>query len=126
MTTITQTLATSVQLSKAEALDVLSTALSAPWVTDDPSEVTLALPEGVVLSIEVAHYGEELPLTLDCHHDDAQVLQRVVSDVVASLESRLGWTVTVDSLRGQTVGPAEQERGFPNARKVQHQHHHPG
>jgi hypothetical protein len=57
--------------------------------------VTLALPEGVVLSIEVAHYGEELPLTLDCQHDDAQVLQRVVSDVVASLESRLGWTVTL-------------------------------
>jgi hypothetical protein len=95
MTTITQTLATSVQLSKAEALDVLSTALSAPWVTDDPSEVTLALPEGVVLSIEVAHYGEELPLTLDCRHDDAQVLQTVVSDVVATLESRLGWTVTL-------------------------------
>jgi hypothetical protein len=95
MTTITQTLATSVQLSKAEALDVLSTALSAPWVTDDPSEVTLTLPEGVVLSIEVAHYGEELPLTLDCHHDDAQVLQRVVSEVVATLESRLGWTVTL-------------------------------
>lgn len=95
MTVMTQTLATSVQLSKAEALDVLSTALNAPWITDDPSEVTLALASGVVLSIEVAHYGEELPLTLDLHHDDSEVLQAVVADVVTTLESALGWRVTL-------------------------------
>ena len=95
MTTITQTLATSVQLSKAEALDILSTALDAPWIIDDPSEVTLALASGVVLSIEVAHYGEELPLTLDLHHEDPEVLQTVVADVVATLESSLGWRVTL-------------------------------
>ena len=95
MTVMTQTLATSVQLSKAEALDVLSTALNAPWITDDPSEVTLALASGVVLSIEVAHYGEELPLTLDLHHEDSEVLQAVVADVVTTLESALGWRVTL-------------------------------
>ena len=95
MTVMTQTLATSVQLSKAEALDVLSTALNAPWITDDPSEVTLALASGVVLSIEVAHYGEELPLTLGLHHEDSEVLQAVVADVVTTLESALGWRVTL-------------------------------
>ena len=95
MTVMTQTLATSVQLSRAEALDVLSTALNAPWITDDPSEVTLALASGVVLSIEVAHYGEELPLTLDLHHEDSEVLQAVVADVVTTLESALGWRVTL-------------------------------
>ena len=89
----TLTLVTSVYLSKAEALDVLSTALAAPWFIDDPSEVTLSLPEGVVLSIEVPKFGEDLPLTLDCHHEDAKILARVVDDVATTISSTLGWRV---------------------------------
>jgi|GEM_PF-498979 hypothetical protein len=89
----TLTLVTSVHLSKAEALDVLSNTLSAPWVIDDPSEVTLALPQGVVLSIEVPKFGEDLPLTLDCHHEDSMILEGVAQDITATIESTLGWRV---------------------------------
>lgn len=91
----TMTLVTSVFLSKAEALALLEEALDAPWVTEDPSDVTLTLREGAVLSIEVPKFGEDLPLTLDCHHEDAEVLGRVVATVVTTLETRLGWTVTL-------------------------------
>ena len=89
----TLTLVTSVYLSKAEALDVLSAALSAPWVIDDPSEVTLSLAGGVVLSIEVPKFGEDLPLTLDCHHQDSLILEGVAQDITATIESTLGWRV---------------------------------
>ena len=89
----TLTLVTSVHLSKAEALDALSNTLSAPWVIDDPSEVTLALPQGVVLSIEVPKFGEDLPLTLDCHHEDSMILEGVAQDITATIESTLGWRV---------------------------------
>jgi hypothetical protein len=82
-------------LSKAEALDVFSTALDAPWVTDDPSDVTLLLPSGAVLTIEVPKFGEDLPLTLDCHHDNAQVLVSVTEDIARTLRTTLGWDITV-------------------------------
>jgi hypothetical protein len=82
-------------LSKAEALDVLSTALDAPWVTDDPSDVTLLLPSGAVLTIEVPKFGEDLPLTLDCHHDSAQVLVSLTEDIARTLRTTLGWDITV-------------------------------
>jgi hypothetical protein len=87
----TATIVTSVYLSKAEALDVLSQSLDAPWITDDPSDVTLALAEGVRISIEVPKFGEDLPLTLDCHHDQGDVLERVIAQVMNTLEESLGW-----------------------------------
>lgn len=89
----TVTLVTSVFLSKAEALAVLEEALDAPWNIDDPSDVTLPLSKGVVLSIEVPHYGEDLPLTLDLHHDDESVLREVADQVWATLEKALGWSI---------------------------------
>ena len=91
----TITLVADIFLSKAEALDVLSTALDAPWVTDDPSEVTLLLPSGAVLTIEVPKFGEDLPLTLDCHHDNAQVLVSLTEDIARTLRTTLGWDITV-------------------------------
>jgi hypothetical protein len=91
----TITLVASVFLSKAEALDVLSTALEAPWVIDDPSDVTLSLPSGGVLTIEVPKFGEDLPLTLDCHHDNAEVLAALTEDIARRLRSALGWDITV-------------------------------
>ena len=89
----TATLVTSVFLSKAEALAVLEEALDAPWNIDDPSDVTLPLSKGVVLSIEVPYYGEDLPLTLDLHHDDESVLREVADQVWATLEKALGWSI---------------------------------
>ena len=89
----TVTLVTSVFLSKAEALAVLEEALDAHWNIDDPSDVTLPLSKGVVLSIEVPKFGEDLPLTLDLHHDDESVLREVADQVWATLEKALGWSI---------------------------------
>lgn len=89
----TVTLVTSVFLSKAEALAVLEEALQAPWNIDDPSDVTLPLDHGVVLSIEVPKFGEDLPLTLDLHHADNAVLRGVADQVTNTLETTLGWSI---------------------------------
>lgn len=93
-----RTLVTSVFLSKAEALDVLSTALNAPWVHEDPTDVTLELEHGVVLSIEIAKFGEDLPLTLDLTHDVDTVLEEVSAYVARVLREQLGWDVDVLAL----------------------------
>jgi hypothetical protein len=89
----TVTLVTSVFLSKAEALAVLEEALDAPWNIDDPSDVTLPLDQGVVLSIEVPKFGEDLPLTLDLHHAEESVLRGVANEVSHTLETTLGWSI---------------------------------
>ena len=89
----TVTLVTSVFMSKADALALLEDALDAPWNIDDPGDVTLPLAGGVVLSIEVPHYGEDLPLTLDLHHDDESVLREVADQVSKTLEKALGWSI---------------------------------
>ena len=89
----TLTLVTSVYLSKAEALAVLEEALDAPWNTEDPSDVTLPLDQGVVLSIEVPKFGEDLPLTLDLHHPEESVLREVTDQVTHTLETTLGWAI---------------------------------
>ena len=91
MTTVT--LVTSVFMSKAEALAILEETLDAPWNTDDPSDVTLPLSQGVVLSIEVPKFGEDLPLTLDLHHEDEAVLREVADQVSGTLEKALGWSL---------------------------------
>ena len=89
----TVTLVMSVFLSKAEALAVLEEALEAPWNIDDPSDVTLPLAQGVVLSIEVPKFGEDLPLTLDLHHTQETVLREVADQVTQTLETTLGWSI---------------------------------
>jgi hypothetical protein len=70
---------------------LLEKELGLPWVLDDPSEVTLVLEQGAWLSIEVPHFGEDLPLALDCHHDDEGVLVQVVESLAAELREKLGW-----------------------------------
>ena len=47
----------------------------------------------MVLSIEVPKFGEDLPLTLDLHHDDESVLREVADQVWATLEKALGWSI---------------------------------
>jgi hypothetical protein len=47
----------------------------------------------VVLSIEVPHYGEDLPLTLDLHHAEESVLRAVADEVSHTLETNLGWSI---------------------------------
>ena len=89
----TITLVTSVYLSKAEALAVLKETLDAPWNTDDPADVTIPLGEGGVLAIEVPKFGEDLPLTLDFHHDNKEELRAIVNDVSKKIVTSLGWNL---------------------------------
>jgi hypothetical protein len=88
----TISLVTSVFLSKAEALALLADSLGLEWFTDDPSDVTLPLRDGAMINIEVPKFGEDLPLTLDIHHLDAEVLGEIVTELQASLVTALGWT----------------------------------
>ena len=92
-------LVTSVFISKADALNLLSDTLGVPWILDDPADVTLALPEGVVLSIDVPKFGEDLPITLDLEHENPEVLTRVAKSFAERLEAELGWTTTALPIR---------------------------
>lgn len=91
----TVSLVTSVFISKAEALAVLSEALGLEWFIDDPSDVTLPLRDGAWISIEVPMYGEDLPLTLDVHHVEKPTLDVVATELQESLRTTLAW----DTLR---------------------------
>ena len=89
---------TSVFVSKAEALALLSDVLDAPWNTEDGTDVTLELPGGATLLIEVPKFGEDLPLTLDLVHDDDQALEEISSRTATLLREKLGWSVEVLAL----------------------------
>lgn len=91
----TKSLVTEVFISKAEALDVLAAALQVEWIIDDPSDVLLPLEHGGLLSIDVPHYGEDLPLTLECHHEDEETLPLVMSALQRTLVDTLGWNTSV-------------------------------
>lgn len=91
-------LVTTVFISKAEALGLLSDSLGVPWILDEPGDVTLGLDEGVVLSIEVPMFGEDLPITLDLHHADDTTLALVTDVFAQRLETELGWTTTTHRL----------------------------
>lgn len=87
----TVSLVTSVFISKAEALAVLEQSLGLEWFTDDPADVTLPLRDGAWISIEVPHYGEDLPLTLDVHHTEMATLDEVATELQESLRTTLAW-----------------------------------
>ena len=95
----TLSVVTKVFVSKAEALGLLSDTLGLTWILDDPTDVTVALPDGVVLSIEVPKFGEDLPITLDLEHANPEVLARVAEDFAARLDAELGWATTALPIR---------------------------
>jgi hypothetical protein len=95
----TLSLVTSVFLSKAEALALLSNTLGVQLIFDDPADATLALPESAVLSIEVPKFGEDLPVTLDIEHANREVLSRVAADFARRLEVELEWTTQALPIR---------------------------
>ena len=90
---------TSVFISKAEALGLLSDTLGVPWILDDPADATLALPEGAVLRIEVPKFGEDLPVTLDIEHANREALTRAAEDFATRIETALGWTTQALPIR---------------------------
>ena len=93
--THTVTLVSDVYVSKAEALTELSTLLGVPINDGDRSNAVLDLAGGVVLSIEVPKFGEDLPLTIDLSGEDPTTLERVTDDVIEQAGEGLSWSLTI-------------------------------
>ena len=93
--THTITLVSDVFVSKTEALRALSQLFTTPIDDSDPSDAVLNLEGGVVLSIEVPKFGEDLPLTIDLTGQDLSSLERVSSDVIDLVSEGLSWSLTV-------------------------------
>ena len=93
--THTITLVGDVYVSKTEALRALSDLLGTPINETDPSNAVLDIEGGVVLSIEVPKFGEDLPLTLDVSGLHQPEVSRVSKDVIKTVAEGLGWTIQV-------------------------------
>ncbi len=93
--THTTTLVTDVYLSKTEALEALSEVFEVAINTTNPSNAVLNLEGGVVVSIEVPKFGEDLPLTIDLTADDPQILEATAAHVIELARNKLSWLVTV-------------------------------
>ena len=91
--THTITLVSDVYVSKTEALRALSELLGIPVNDKDPSNAVLDLDDGVVLSIEVPKFGEDLPLTLDLTGQDRKSVERVARGVITSVRDSISWSL---------------------------------
>jgi hypothetical protein len=93
--THTITLVGDVYVSKTEALHALSALFDTPINDSNPAHAVLNLGGGVVLSIEVPKFGEDLPLTVDLSSDDGDALEKVTHDVIDRVGEGLSWSMTV-------------------------------
>ncbi len=96
----TTTLVTDVYLSKTEALDALSEVFEVSINTTNPSNAVLDLAGGVVLSIEVPKFGEDLPLTIDLSASDPEALRAATYHVIDRIGEELPWSVGVVGVGG--------------------------
>ena len=87
------TLVSDIYLSKTEALRALSELLGVPVNDSEPSNAVLDLDGGVVLSIEVPKFGEDLPLTIDLSSLDESALAIIAREVTDEIVSKLSWSV---------------------------------
>ena len=92
--THTITLVSDIYLSKTEALRALSELLGVPVNDSEPSNAVLDLDGGVVLSIAVPKFGEDLPLTIDLSSLDDSALAIVAREVTDEIVSKLSWSVS--------------------------------
>jgi hypothetical protein len=93
--TNTITLVSEVYLSKMEALRALSKLFDTPINTTDPADAVLMMDSGVVLSIEVPKFGEDLPLTLDLTGPGESEIFRVSDNVIKTVAEGVGWALRV-------------------------------
>ena len=93
--THTITLVGDMYLSKTEALRALSDLLGVPINDTDASNAVLDLDGGVVLSIEVPKFGEDLPLTVDLTASDVEELENVTRVVIERVRNGLSWPMTI-------------------------------
>ena len=92
--THTITLVSDIYLSKTEALRALSRLLDTVIDDSNPSDAVLNLEDGVVLSIEVPKFGEDLPLTLDLTGDNITTVETATTQLVDQVYAGLSWTMT--------------------------------
>jgi len=90
----TTTLVADVYVSKAEALSALSKTFGIPVRTTDPSNAVLDLEGGVVLTIDIPKFGEDLPLTIDLTADDAEALAEASLNLIDKASNVLGWALS--------------------------------
>ena len=93
--THTITLVSDVYVSKTEALRALSELLAVPINDSNPSDAVLDLEDGVVLSIEVPKFGEDLPLTLDLTGVAEGAVAKASHRIIESVAMNLDWTLRV-------------------------------
>ena len=93
--THTVTLVSDVHVSKTEALAALSEVFDREVDTTDPANAVIGLEGGVVLSIEVPKFGEDLPLTLDLTGPDKAGVVRVSNHVITTVGRWLKWQLRV-------------------------------
>ena len=87
---------TNVFVAKPEAIELLEEALDVTADRRKPAEVYLFTPHGSVLTIDVPHYGEELPVTLELEADvPRDELIRQADELGKTLHDRLGWETQV-------------------------------
>jgi hypothetical protein len=96
----TTTLVADVYVSKAEALSALSETLGIPVRTTDPSNAVLDLDGGVLLTIDIPKFGEDLPLTIDLTADDAAALAEAALNLIDKASNALGWTLNAVTADG--------------------------
>ena len=92
--THTITLVGDVYVSKTEALRALSVLFDTPIDDSHPSDAVLQLEGGVVLSIEVPKFGEDLPLTLDLTGHNIDAVESATTRLVDKAYAGLSWTMT--------------------------------
>ena len=92
--THTITLVGDVFVSKTEALRALSVLFDTHIDDSDPSNAVLKLQGGVVLSIEVPKFGEDLPLTLDLTGHNIDAVELATTHLIDTVYAGLSWTMT--------------------------------
>jgi hypothetical protein len=95
--THTITLVGDVYVSKTEALERLSGALGQPIDYSEPADPTIILTNGVVVSIEVPKFGEDLPLTVDLTADNLEALKSVAPEIIDAVQANLRWSLRIIS-----------------------------
>jgi len=68
--------------------------LRLPLDYSDPADATITLASGVVVSIEVPKFGEDLPLTIDMSSENLVALEEAIVDVIEAVEADFQWSLS--------------------------------
>lgn len=86
-------LVTNQHLSKTDALSHIERVLGVRADRSDPANPVIHLDGGAKLTIEVPKFGEDLPLTLDIHHEHPHLAKLGAEAVKTALIEGLMWGI---------------------------------